>query len=238
MIQFSLRHILKKTSYAVLALALTFAVFSPVVARAQHPEEKAASNSVERKEAVQDQESETAAYRHSHAVQAVGKKLGLQPEGAARLFEFLNFAVLAGAILWLVVKKMPGVLRGRSERISTEITEARNVTEDANKRLAAVEDRLAKLDQDIAAIRSQSEAELRRDEERMKDELETEKKKIIAAAEQEIASASMHAQRDLKQYAAALAIDHAARSLNLTPETDRALVENFAASLGSKREQN
>lgn len=236
MIRVETRRILKKASLFILALVLAFAVALPSSAQAPRPEEKTSSNSVERSEVVQEQQNETAAYRHSGAVQAVGRKLGLQPEGAARLFEFINFSILAIAVLWFLVKVLPRTLRARGERIASQLVEARTLTEDANKRLSSVEQRLARIDDDIAAIRAQSEAETRRDEARMKDELEAEKKKIIAAAEQEIASASAHAQRDLKQYAAALAIEQAARSLNLTPETDRALVENFAASLGSKRE--
>jgi F-type H+-transporting ATPase subunit b len=238
LIRVETRRILKKASLFILALVLAFAVALPSSAQAPRPEEKTSSNSVERSEVVQEQQNETAAYRHSGAVQAVGRKLGLQPEGAARLFEFINFSILAIAVLWFLVKVLPRTLRARSERIASQLVEARTLTEDANKRLSSVEQRLARIDDDIAAIRAQSEAEIRRDEARMKDELEAEKKKIIAAAEQEIASASAHAQRDLKQYAAALAIEQAARSLNLTPETDRALVENFAASLGSKRELN
>lgn len=238
MIGIAVRKHLKKISPVVLAFALAFAVAAPATAHAKHPEEKTSSNSVERREAAQEQQNETAAYRHSAAVQFVGRKLGLQPEGAARLFEFFNFSILAIAILWFLVRALPRLIRARSERIAAQLVEARTLTEDANKRLSGVEQRLARIDQDIASIRAQSEAEVRRDEVRLKEELEAEKKKIIAAAEQEIASASTHARRDLKQYAAALAIEQAARSLNLTPETDRALVENFSASLGSKREQN
>jgi F-type H+-transporting ATPase subunit b len=129
-------------------------------------------------------------------------------------------------------------LRARSEKIACELVEARTLTEDADKRLRTVEQRLARLDEDIAGLRAHAEFEARHDEVRIKEQLELEKKKIIEEAEQEIASASAHAQRDLKQYAAALAIEQAARSLNLTPEADRALVETFAASLGTKRGQN
>jgi F-type H+-transporting ATPase subunit b len=193
---------------------------------------------VERREAVQEQKDETSAYRHSATVQAIGNKLGLQPEAAARLFEFLNFGVLAIGILWLLAKKLPQILRARRERIAQELTNARSMIEDASKRLTGVEQRLAKLDQEIESIRAQSDAEIQRDEVRMKEQLEQEKAKIIAAAEQEIASASAHAQRDLKQYAAALAVEQAARSLNLTADADRALVANFSAGLGNKREQN
>jgi F-type H+-transporting ATPase subunit b len=228
----------KRTAFLLLVLALSLAVTQTTRAQTTHPEEKTSSNSIERSEAAQEQQNETSAYRHSAAVQAAGRKLGLQPEGAARLFEFINFAVLAIGILWLLVKKLPQILRARSERIARELVDARSMTDDANQRLGAVEQRLSRLDQEIASIRAQSEAEIRRDEALMKDQLDREKVKIIAEAEQEIASASAHAQRNLKQYAAVLAVEQAARSLNLTADADRALVANFAAGLGSKREQN
>jgi len=232
------RKFLKRISVFVVALVLGLPLMQTARAQGQAPEEKTSSNSVERTEAVQDRQDENAAYRHSPVVQAVGRKLGLQPEGAARLFEFINFAILAAGVGLFLVKALPRALRARSEKIARELVEARTLTEDADKRLRTVEERLARLDEDIAGLRAQAELEVRRDEVRMKEQLELEKKKIVEEAEQEIASASAHAQRDLKQYAAALAIEQAARSLNLTPETDRALVENFAASLGTKRGQN
>jgi F-type H+-transporting ATPase subunit b len=57
----------------------------------------------------------------------------------------------------------------------------------------------------------------------------------VAAAEQEIAAAAAHAQRELRHFAADLAIDHAARQLVLTPETDRALIAEFVRDTNPDR---
>jgi F-type H+-transporting ATPase subunit b len=107
--------------------------------------------------------------------------------------------------------------------------------------MGAVEDRLSKLDGDIAAMRKQAEQDSLRDEQRILATVEDEKKKIVEAAEQEIAAATGHAQKALQQFAAELAIEQAARKLVVSAETDRLLVQGFAERLtgdGSKKGQN
>jgi F-type H+-transporting ATPase subunit b len=95
-----------------------------------------------------------------------------------------------------------------------------------------VEERLSRLDEQIATMRLQSEADAARDEQRIKASVEDEKNKIIAAAEAEIHSATTFARREIQKYAAELAIEQAARKLVVTAETDRLLVESFAHKLG------
>ena len=63
--------------------------------------------------------------------------------------------------------------------------------------------------------------------------MEDEKKKIVASAEQEIASAGAAAERRLRKFAAELAVDRATSRLHLTEGDDRTLIQEFASSLGS-----
>ena len=63
-------------------------------------------------------------------------------------------------------------------------------------------------------MRAQAEKDSALDEQRIKATVEEEKKKILASAEQEIASATAQAHRQLQQYAADLAIEQAARKLS------------------------
>ena len=88
-------------------------------------------------------------------------------------------------------------------------------------------------------MRQQAEADSVREDRRLKDSLEQETAKILAAAEAEIQSATATARRDLQRHAAELAIDQAARRLVITAETDRLLLEGFAQRLvGDKGDQN
>jgi F-type H+-transporting ATPase subunit b len=82
-------------------------------------------------------------------------------------------------------------------------------------------------------MRAQAEKDSALDEQRIKASVEDEKQKILAAAEQEITTATVHARKQLQQYAAELAIEQAARKLVVTAETDRLLVQGFARRLGA-----
>ena len=187
------------------------------------------------------EQDETEAYRKSPMVQKMGKMIGMNADQSATAFELTNFAVLAVVFGWLVVKLVPKALRDRNTSIQKQLVDARTATEEARVRLSGVEQRLAKLDDEIAAMAAQAEKDSAREEQRIKASVGEEAKKILAAAEQEIAAATMHAQKLLQQHAAELAIEQAARKLVVSAETDRLLVQGFAQRLSgdeSKKGQN
>lgn len=176
-------------------------------------------------------------YRHTPLVQSLAKMFHLDVETTARLFEFINFAIIALAILIPLVRIMPRVIRKRSETLKHDLETARKTTADANTRLSAVEAKLSKLDTEIASIRTQVEQESKQDEQRIKASIGEESEHILTAAEQEISLAVAQAKRGLRHFAADLAIEQAAKQLVLTPETDRALIAEFVGD-AAKRGQN
>lgn len=186
-----------------------------------------------------EEKDENDAYRHSASVQKLGHMVGLTTDQAATAFEVLNFIVLAIGVGFLAIKTLPRTFRDRSTSIQKNLVDARTATEEASARLKAVEDRLGKLDAEIAGMRTHVEAETARDDERMRAAVEEEKAKILAAADSEIQAATANARRDLQRHAAELAIEHAARRLVVTAETDRLLIQGFAQQLmGEKGGQN
>ena len=192
-------------------------------------------------EANKGEKDENDAYLHSPSVKAIGAKLGMSTEQAATVFQVVNFAILAVLVGWFLLKTLPGVFRSRSTAIQKDLVDARSATEEASARLNSVEERLSKLDGQIVAMRAQAESDSAGEEVRIKAAVEDEKKKILASAEQEIAAATTHAQRQIQQYAAELAIEQAARKLVVSAETDRLLVQSFARRLtgdDSKEGQN
>lgn len=187
------------------------------------------------------EKDENDAYLHSDSVKAIGAKLGMNPEQAATAFQVANFAILAILVGGFLLKALPKVFRNRNAVIQKHLVDARTATEEAGVRLNNVEARLSKLDDQIAGMRAQAEKDSAVDEQRIKASVEEEKKKILDAAEQEIAAATTQAQRGLQKYAAELAIEQAARKLVVTAETDRLLVQGFARRLAgddSKEGQN
>lgn len=227
------------------ALMVASVLFVPLhSARAQQPAESASVQSspeAQSPEANKQEADENEAYLHSPSVRALGAKLGMNPEQAATAFTVANFIVLAVLVGWLLLKTLPRTFRNRNTAIQKNLVDARSATEEATARLSSVEDRLGKLDSQIAAMRAQAEKDSALEEQRLKASAEDQKAKILAAAEQEIAAATQLAHRQLQQYAAELAVEQAARKLVVTAETDRLLVQSFARRLtgdGSKEGQN
>lgn len=176
--------------------------------------------------------SEVEQYRHSAVVQAIAHATGLKTETAAQIFEDINSGVLLFAIAFALWKYLPKIFRKRTEDLQKDLASARIATEDANRRLAEVEARLLRLDSEIDAFRQQVEQDSVQDEQRMHAAMEAERERIVASAEQEVAAAQATAQRELKKFAADLAIDNAMRRIQLSNDTDRALIREFGKTLG------
>ncbi len=231
---------MKKIIRTVLLVAIWFALVSSFRAStlwAQEPAQHAdsgrqATPAANSKEAAEGEKDETAEYRHSKVVQKIGGLMGMNANQAATTFEVLNFVVLAVLVGGFLLKALPKVFRDRTSALQKHLVDARAAQEEAGVRMSSIEDRLAQLDGQIDRMREDAEKTAAADEVRIKASVEEEKKKIVAAAEAEIAAASMHAQRELQRHAADLAIEQAARKLVISAETDRLLVQDFARKLG------
>jgi F-type H+-transporting ATPase subunit b len=218
-----------------LILLLTFSGVSGLTACALAQDASQPAASAARETATSDEQGGQDAFRHAAPVRWIARQLHVNVETAAKGIEDFNSGVLIVVILVFVARKLPAAFRKSRQEIGTALVDARTATEQANERLKVVEDRLSRLDDDIAGIRAQAALDGAQDEVRIKQSLEEERKRIVESAEQEIASAGTAAQRKLKQFAAELAIDRATRDLRLTPEADRVLVSEFGKQLSSDR---
>lgn len=174
-------------------------------------------------------------YRHSATVQKLANTFGMSVEAMSRWLEGLNFLVVLAFIVWFLARIMPKTLRARTERIQRELQQARTVTEDANRRLASVEERLARLDIEINGIKTQAQQDAVEKEKQMRAALEQEKQSIMDSASMEIAAAGSKAQSQLKRMTAELAIERAKHEIAVSAEADRSLVETFLVDLDKER---
>lgn len=174
-------------------------------------------------------------YRHSPMVQTLARMFGLSVEATSRSFEIFNFLIVMGFIVWFLARLLPKTLRGRTQRIQNQLQQARTVTEDANRRLAGVEERLTRLDTEIDAIKTQAQQETLTREGQLRAALEQEKQSILDSSAQEIAAASSKAQSQLRRLTAELAIERAKHKIAVTVEADRSLVESFLVDLDRER---
>jgi len=182
----------------------------------------AAPDSGEKKEEAGKDEDEEAQFKYSKSVLALGSKLGLSKEATYWLAVLLNFAVLAGAIGWFMKKNLPAHFAGRTSTIRKGIDEAKKASAQASAKLAEIEQKLARLGAEIEAMRGEAEQAARAEEERLRAATEEEKNKIIKAAEQEIGATANTARRELRAFAAELAVGLAQKKLSVNEQTDRA----------------
>jgi F-type H+-transporting ATPase subunit b len=171
--------------------------------------------------------------KHSSSVKLVARLTGLSVDNAYLLCVLINFAMVAGVVIWAAKKNLPGMFRRRTADIQKAMEEARKASEEANKRLADIESRLSRLDAEIGTMRTDAEKEAVAEELRIKAAAEEDARRIVESAEQEIAAATKAARRELTAYAADLAVTLATRQIHVDSPTDQALVRNFAQGLGS-----
>lgn len=169
-------------------------------------------------------------------VAAAAEEGAKSAEHATEIFKWINFGIVALVVLWAFGKKLPPVFRSNAETISSAITKATAVKAEADRQLADAEARLARLEQEIAAMRVAAEKEAAVDAARIKEMAKSDAEKISVAAKAEIDAAERAARMDLKALAAKLAVDGAESLLvkQLTTQAQESLVSGFVASLDGR----
>jgi F-type H+-transporting ATPase subunit b len=154
-------------------------------------------------------------------------------EHASELFKWINFAIVAAALIWLFGKKWPAWFRGNADTISSAISKATAAKEAAERQVRDAETKLANLQQEIAALRATAKQEAAAEGERIRALAESDARKVDVAAQAEIEAAERAARLELKALAAALAVDGAETLLakQLTPAAQESLMDNFVKSL-------
>jgi len=237
-----------RSLFLLALLSSLAAVFPPAFAQAQDQSSAAASSSEqkqaepehksiggelakEEREATGEDEEENAKLKHSSMVQRLAKLTGLRVHQAHLVAMFLNFAIIVFVVVWFGRKALPGILRKRNQSIQSALEEARAASQEANRRLAEIENRLRQLDVEIGQMQANAEKEAEAEEVRIKNAAAEDIRKVVEAAEQEIAAAAKLARRELTSHTADLAIALARKQINVDANTDQVLVRNFAAKL-------
>ena len=168
----------------------------------------------------------------AHTAEKWGRSLGIGPKASFTLSVGFNFLALFIFCYVLLKSKVPQAFRERTLSIQKGIREAQAASEDAARRLTDIEARLSKMDAEVEQIRAAAERESAAEEARIRQAAEEDKRKIIQTADTEIDAIARNARRELKGYAASLAVDLAGRQLRIDDSTDHALIREFADHLG------
>ncbi len=177
------------------------------------------------------EEEENGNLKHSSMVLKLAQATGMSPHEAHMAAFAFNFALIIFLIYWVSRKSVPQMLGNRTASIQKALEEARAASQDANRRLADIEARLQKLDSEISEMQAAAEKEGAAEEVRIQQAAQEDMRKVVLAAEQEIAAAAKQARRELTVLTADLAISLAQQQIRVDSGTDQALVRNFAGQL-------
>jgi F-type H+-transporting ATPase subunit b len=178
------------------------------------------------------EKEENAQFKYSKSVVWIGQHLGLGPHASYLVFWFLNFVLVVLFFVLLFRSSVPQMFRDRTQAIQKGIREAQAASAEASRRLSDIETRLTKLDAEVAEIRASAESEAVAEEQRIHQAAEEDKRKVLEGVETEIGAIARNARRELKTYAATLAVDLASRKIKVDDTTDQALLREFVGQLG------
>jgi F-type H+-transporting ATPase subunit b len=144
-----------------------------------------------------------------------------------------NFAILAIGLGYLIRKHAPAFFQQRSQQIAQAMVDATKAKTDAEAQAAAIEQRLAGLQNEIETLRGAARSEMAADGERISRETEQRLQKIQNQAAQEIALMTRAGRIELRKYAARLALDLAEQRIRsrVTAGAQDGLVDGFVHDL-------
>lgn len=122
----------------------------------------------------------------------------------ARLF---NFALLAGALVYLLRSPFGAFLEGRQVQIRKSLTDAAATREEASHQLALIDQKLHALPSDLEALKRRGEAEIAAEEARIREAAEVERRRLVESGKREVERHAQIAERQLLQRAGELAVN-------------------------------
>jgi F0F1-type ATP synthase membrane subunit b/b' len=167
------------------------------------------------------------------AFAAEGGESNPAEEPLGTVFRWLNFALVAGAIGYLAVKYAPGWARRRADAIRTSLSEAAAAKAAADQELREAEEKLARLGQEIAELRTRAREESAAEAGRIRAHTREEIEKIERAGQAEIEATERAARLELKGAAARLAVERAGTLIRsqITARTQAVLFQSFLENL-------
>jgi F-type H+-transporting ATPase subunit b len=163
-----------------------------------------------------------------------------EKSGGEAAWKWANFVILAAGLGYMLNKYMPPIFRARTTEIQKDISEAQAIKKDAETRAAAVDARVQALGAEMDRFRAQSKLEMQQEGDRIRQETARQLARHDVQAAQEIEAAGKTARRELKEYAAKLALELAEQRIRarVDDRTESGLVDAFVADLGRQESKN
>jgi F0F1-type ATP synthase membrane subunit b/b' len=165
---------------------------------------------------------------------AEGAKPDPADSTAGVIFRWLNFALVFGGIAYLLTKHGGAFFGANAKAIASSITEAQAAKAAADRELSEVNTKMSRLDQEVAELREAAHRDGAAEAGRLRASGAAEIEKINLAARAELAASERAAQQQLRELAAAMAVERAGAVVNsrMNAEVRARLFHSFLGGLG------
>lgn len=149
----------------------------------------------------------------------------------------VNLLLFVGVMYYFLRRPIKEAFRARQESIRAELMRAEEERDAAVAKLKEVEGRIARLDEEVEAIRANAQREAAEERARVERATEDEMRKIREQARREIESAAKAARAELRAYAAEQSVMLAEEMIrrDIRPEDEAHLVREYVEELGGVR---
>lgn len=156
------------------------------------------------------------------------------------LYKTINFVILIGGLGYVLRKPLAEFFRSRFASIQKGLEEGRKALEASQAQLRAVEDKLARLEAEIAEFKTSALKEMEAERQRLLQSSAEEASRILEAARAQMDTAVRGAKLELRDYAAEKAVALAEELIRtrLDDSGRHRLVAQFAAGLEAKDRKN
>src|SRR5687768_14514725 len=151
------------------------------------------------------------------------------------LWQVINFIIFVVLIIYVLRNKIGigKVFDDRAASIRKELDQAKIAKEEAERKLAEVEARLGRLDQEVAQMRAEAEGEAEREATRIREAAALEAEKIKQMTAREIEGAMKEARAELRSFVAdnSVAMAEAIIKRELRPEDNSKILHKYVEEL-------
>jgi F-type H+-transporting ATPase subunit b len=151
--------------------------------------------------------------------------------------KFFNIILVIAILVWLGRKPLANFFVNRTQTIREQLEEAQKARKEAETKLAEIQTRMSRMDDEIREIKAAAEKEARDEYQRLLAAAEQDADKIIDRTRQEVEGLTRAAQQELKLHAAELSVKIAEERIRGDiNNTDRERIfSQFVAKLGDKQ---
>ena len=151
--------------------------------------------------------------------------------------KFFNLFLVIAVVIWATRKPLSNFFAGRTQAIREQLAEAQKARIEAEAKLAEIQSRMSRLDDEIREIKAAAESEARVEYQRLLAAAERDAEKIVERSRQEIDGLTRAAQQELKIHVAELSVQLAEEKIRgeITDEDRQRIFSKFVTKLGGNR---